>query len=71
MSPATSALIDDQVRALLQSAERRSLELLTLHRAALDAIAEALQEREVIPGEEITQIAEAAGARRELPAREP
>jgi cell division protease FtsH len=71
VSPATSALIDGQVRALLQSAERRSLDLLTLHRAALDAIAEALQEREVVTGEEITQIAEAAGAGKEAPARAP
>ena len=71
VSPTTSALIDDQIRVLLQSAERRSLDLVTLHRAALDAIAEALQAREVVTGEEITQIAEAAGAKREVPVREP
>lgn len=49
--------VRDRVEALLQEAMTTARELVTRHRAALDAIAEALLERETLDREEINEIA--------------
>ena len=57
ISPDTARLIDQETRNIVESAGRSALQLLRQHRDALDAIADTLQEREVINAEEIARIA--------------
>jgi cell division protease FtsH len=47
----TSKVIDDEVERILREQEARAIEVLTLHRRGLDAIAHALLEHETIDGE--------------------
>ncbi len=56
LSPETAALIDHEVKALIEEAQARAMQLLRDHAAALDKIAGILQEREVISGKEIARI---------------
>ena len=57
LSPETAALIDKEVRRLVDEAQEQAQGLLRAHRAALDEIARVLREREVINGDEIARIA--------------
>jgi cell division protease FtsH len=55
-SAETEALIDQEVRRLIEEAEAWAKELLTSNEASLHEIARALQEKEVLKGEEIARI---------------
>jgi cell division protease FtsH len=61
-SEETARLIDDSVRALVDEAHDRARGILEKQRAALDALAARLQEKEVIGGDEARQIAADTGA---------
>jgi cell division protease FtsH len=61
VSPQTAALIDQEINDLIESAQKKAIELLVENRAALDKIAEQLQEHEVISGEEVHRIAAKLG----------
>jgi cell division protease FtsH len=52
----TARLIDSEVKELIEEGQRRAEEILNGKRAALDAIAQRLQEKEVVSGEEIKQL---------------
>jgi cell division protease FtsH len=58
LSQETETLIDREIRRLVEEAQQTALDLLQQHEAALHEIARILQEREVISGDEIKQIAE-------------
>jgi cell division protease FtsH len=60
LSPETASLIDQEVRRLIDAAQEQALGLLHTHLAALHEIARVLQEKEVISGEQIRQIAAAS-----------
>jgi cell division protease FtsH len=57
ISPETARLIDQETRAIVETAEARAVALLRDNIDALHRIAETLQEQEVISAEEIAQIA--------------
>jgi cell division protease FtsH len=62
-SPALAERADAEVLRILKDAERAALEILTEHRAALDAVAKALVERETVDKSEFdTIVAEAESA---------
>jgi cell division protease FtsH len=61
LSASTQALMDDEVRALLDRLHVRTTELLRTHRTALDALAEALLDRETIDGAEVLRLVAAHG----------
>jgi cell division protease FtsH len=63
LSPETATLIDQEVRQMLEQAEKQALQLLRTNISALHEIARVLQEKEVISGDQINQIA--AGTRGE------
>ncbi len=52
----TARIIDAEVRELIEEGQQRAKEILHQKRPALDAIAQKLQEKEVISGEEIKQL---------------
>ncbi|MFZ9628869.1 MAG: ATP-dependent zinc metalloprotease FtsH [Ilumatobacteraceae bacterium] len=52
----TARMIDNEISRILHEQEGRAAELLTKHRAALDAVAEALLERETIDGADVARI---------------
>jgi len=52
----TARLIDMEVKELVEEGQRRAAEVLQHHRPILDAIAQKLQEKEVISGEEIKRL---------------
>ncbi|MCU0520706.1 MAG: ATP-dependent zinc metalloprotease FtsH [Anaerolineae bacterium] len=56
ISPDTARLIDQETRTIVESAGRSAFQLLKQHRDALDAIADTLQEHEVINAEQIAHI---------------
>ena len=56
ISPETARLIDQETRNIIEGAQRNALQFLKQHREALDAIADTLQEHEVINAEEIAAI---------------
>lgn len=58
LSPQTLTEIDEEIREILNEAQKRSLDILSEHRAVLDKIAETLQEKEVIMGDEIKVLAD-------------
>jgi len=59
----TSQIIDDEIERILREQESRAIEVLTLHRAGLEALTRALLEHETIDGEEAARlIDEAHGA---------
>ena len=59
LSPETEALIDNEIRRLVQEAHEKAFSLLQKNEAALREIARILQEEEVIQGERIQHILEA------------
>src|SRR5690606_42063335 len=56
LSAQTQAAMDAQVQALLERLYDRTRDILTSHRDALNALAEALLERETIEGDEALRI---------------
>ncbi|MCL6094979.1 MAG: ATP-dependent zinc metalloprotease FtsH [Actinobacteria bacterium] len=59
-SEATSHIIDEEVERILRQQEERALELLTLHKGGLEAVAKALLEKETIDGEEVGRLVDQA-----------
>nr|WP_305910252.1 ATP-dependent zinc metalloprotease FtsH [Methylomarinum sp. Ch1-1]MDP4521695.1 ATP-dependent zinc metalloprotease FtsH [Methylomarinum sp. Ch1-1] len=55
-SDETARLIDNEIKALIDEAEKRAQGILTRQRALLDRLAELLQEKEVIGREELTEL---------------
>ena len=56
----TQWLLDQEVTALLTSAETRARDLLTRHRDALDRLTAALLEHETVTGDQVRALAQAA-----------
>ncbi|MEP6621135.1 MAG: AAA family ATPase [bacterium] len=56
VSPATLALMDQEVKTLLDAAYARATDLLTTHRVALVALGEALKVRQTLTGAEALEI---------------
>jgi cell division protease FtsH len=61
MTDSTAALINDEVRAIVERAHTRARTVLTEQAPALDALAEALLERETLDADEIWAIVATAG----------
>jgi cell division protease FtsH len=59
-------LIDAEVKALVEEGQRRATETLQAKRATLDALAQVLQEKEVVSGEEIKALIHACEGDRAL-----
>ncbi|MGH9358948.1 MAG: ATP-dependent zinc metalloprotease FtsH, partial [Terriglobia bacterium] len=57
----TAQIIDDEVRALISSLEEQATKILQQHRAQVEALANALIEKEVVQATEIREILESAG----------
>ena len=57
----TARLIDAEVKELVEEGQRKAEEILNHRRNALDAIAQRLQDKEVVSGEEIKQIVRDSG----------
>ncbi len=55
-SEKTAQLIDEEIRSIIQSMERRAEEVLKAHRKELDILAEALHERETLSKEEVEEL---------------
>ncbi|MCH8205340.1 MAG: cell division protein FtsH, partial [Candidatus Hydrogenedentes bacterium] len=68
-SDETASLIDKTIRKILQEAYADTKELLTKHRNLLDAITEALVERETLNGKELDEIIIRVGGKDILPKR--
>ena len=56
----TSKMIDDEVERILREQEARAIEVLTLHRRGLEALAHALLEHETLDGEAAAQLIDEA-----------
>ena len=56
MSEGTAKLIDEEVRRLVTNGEKKAWEVLTQHKAELEAMAQALMEYETINGDECSAI---------------
>lgn len=56
----TSRVIDQEVERILREQEDRATQLLTAHKAGLDAVASALLERETIDGSEVGRLVDEA-----------
>ena len=52
----TARLIDGEVRSLVEEAQQRARDILSVRRPLLDALAAALQEREVMDREEVERL---------------
>ncbi len=59
-SDETARLIDEEVERILRNQEERCRKLLTVRRLALDLVANALLEKESIPGSEVVRLLELA-----------
>lgn len=59
----TARVIDEEVEHILRAEEARAIEVLTEHRAGLDALAHALVERETLDGGEVASIVDQAMGR--------
>ncbi len=57
VSPETAAIIDQEIKLLITQAQEQAQSILESNRAALDEIANQLQQHEVISGEEVQRIA--------------
>ncbi len=64
LSADTHGRMDQDVRTILEKAYASVLECLSSHRPALEALADALLERETLTGQEAIQVMEAAGLQR-------
>jgi cell division protease FtsH len=62
-SDETSRVIDEEVERILREQEERAMKLLDEHRGGLEAVAEALLEKETISGQDVTQLVDAAFGR--------
>lgn len=62
-SEATATIIDEEIQALLKDIEAYGRELLEENRERLDALAQALEERETLEVEKIAEILESSGGR--------
>ena len=60
ISPDTEKLIDQEIRSIVQGAQKQALDLLQANSRALNEIATVLIEREVIDGDEVARIVEAS-----------
>ena len=58
----TARMIDVEVRALVEEGQKRALDILSTRRAALDALAAALLEREVMDGDQVERLVRTHGA---------
>jgi cell division protease FtsH len=67
IGPETARLIDQETRAIVEDAELRAQNLLAEHIDALNEVAEVLQEREVINGDDIARIVSEAAALEPVP----
>ncbi len=56
----TSQVIDDEVERILREQESRAIEVLTLHRRGLEALARALLEQETLDGETAARLIDEA-----------
>ena len=61
-SDETARCIDSEVRALIEEAQRRAHEILSTRRSSLDALAAALQEREVMDRVQVETLLRAPAA---------
>ena len=59
LGPETAALVDEEVRRVVEEAQSRALNLLREHESALHEVARVLQENEMVSGAEIKRIAAA------------
>jgi cell division protease FtsH len=59
-SDETARVIDEEVERILREQEERTRKTLTEHRAGLDAIAQALLERETIDGDDVSRLVDSA-----------
>ncbi len=55
-SESTAALIDSEVRRIVEAAEKRAMDVLTEHRLLLDHLAATLLERETLQGAELDEL---------------
>jgi cell division protease FtsH len=62
-SDETSKVIDDEVERILREQESRAIDLLTMHRRGLDAIAHNLLEQETIDGATVARLVDEAFGR--------
>lgn len=61
-SEATAQMIDEETRQLIEDQHKRATEILTQKRQILTALAQRLEEKEVISGEEVKEVIAAASA---------
>jgi len=66
-SEKTAEIIDDEVHALVMAQYKRARVIIESNRPSLDALADALLDREVLDGAEVDELLEAQGARGEVP----
>jgi cell division protease FtsH len=59
----TARVVDSEVSHILRVQEERAIELLSRHRAGLDAVARGLLERETLDGDEVTKLVDTAYGR--------
>jgi cell division protease FtsH len=55
----TAKIVDKEISRILHEQEQRAFELLTKHRAALEAVADELLERETIDGADVDRLVHA------------
>ena len=63
-SDETARVIDEEVERILRDEEDRCRKVLTEYRAGLDAVAQALRERETLEGKEVEDIVDRAMGRK-------
>ena len=56
----TARIVDEEIDRILREQEARAIEVLTLHRSGLEALTQALLERETIDGEEAARLIDEA-----------
>jgi cell division protease FtsH len=57
ISPETAAIVDKEIRRLIEAAQQQAMDLLRENESALHDVAWMLQEHETVSGEEITRVA--------------
>ncbi len=66
ISPETASLIDREIRRIVDQAHEKAMQVLQQNESALHHVADVLQEREVISGDDIRRIAEEHGYERDM-----